>query len=72
MSYNNVGQKGCKLLNLIIQRINKLRILLLDYTNIQCVGLTYLWLALNDPDKEQQVLDHLSVRHNNINVQWAV
>ncbi|CDW77688.1 UNKNOWN [Stylonychia lemnae] len=71
-SYNNVGWKGCKVLNLIIQRIKKLRILLLDYANIQCVGLTYLWLALNDPNQEDLVLEHLSVRQNNINVQWAV
>jgi hypothetical protein len=52
--------------------MNKLKVLILDHAKIQCIGLTYLWLAYNDPDREDMILDHLSVRGNNINPQWAV
>lgn len=36
------------------------------------MGLTYLWLAYNDPEREDMILDKLAVRQNKINVQWAV
>ena len=42
----------------------------LDNAEIQCLGLTYLWLALSDPD-DPIVFEYLSVRQNSIDSGWA-
>lgn len=60
------------MLNLLGQSSNTLKTLILDEARIQCIGLTYLWLAYNDPDRPDMVLDRLSVRKNGITVQWAI
>lgn len=70
LSGNNVGYQGCKSLNLLAQRNKTLKILKLDNSKIQCIGLSYLWLAFSDQDDSLE-LDHLSVKGNGINDQWA-
>ena len=67
ISGNDVGYKNCKILNQLSQRNRTLRSLKADSSNIQCVGLSYLWLAFNDAE-DDLTLDHLSVRDNKINL----
>lgn len=66
LSGNEVGYQGCKALNKLSQRKKTLTSLKLDSSKIQCVGLSYLWLAFSDADDNLQ-LENFSVKDNEIN-----
>lgn len=45
-----MGPVGCKWINVLAQRNKKLRSLKLDYTQIYCLGLSYIWIGFSDEE----------------------
>lgn len=67
LSGNDVGIAGCKLINILAQRMQSLTDIRVDFAHIKCTGLTYLWVAFSD-SSDDLILDSLSARGNKINV----
>ena len=57
-------------MNILAQRGKTLKSLILNEANIRSIGLSYLWIAFSDINDDLK-LDALSVRGNNIGLEWA-